>query len=136
MLFSKFKTALMTSVLTWLFSIGLTIVGGILYKLCGGDGKISVAIGASFLMIIYLIPVILIVGIPISVASDELTCESNHRKLFSYFVHIGIGLMLFFFVFPSSYLSPWLLIIIFSASLFWKFDEKAKMKLEKYSLDC
>ncbi|MBN8207899.1 hypothetical protein JI666_03960 [Bacillus sp. NTK071] len=139
MLFSKLKTTMVTSILTWLFSIVLITLGGIIYKLSGGDGKISVAIGGSFLMIIYLIPAILIGGIPISVTADQLTAESNHRKLHSYIVHNGLGILLFLLVFSNSisinplvYLlstSPWLLIVIISASLFWKIDEVAKLRI-------
>ncbi|MYL65469.1 hypothetical protein GLW07_19095 [Bacillus hwajinpoensis] len=145
MLFCKLKTALITSILTWLFCIGLITVGGIIYKLMGGEGEISVAIGGSFLMIIYLIPAIIIIGIPISVAADQLTSESNHRKFYSYIVHNGVGIFLFLLVFSNSkivntldYListSPWLLIVVTSASLFWRFDEKAKLKSMQFSVN-
>ncbi|MFK3959938.1 hypothetical protein [Guptibacillus hwajinpoensis] len=143
MLFSKIKTALITSLITWIFGIVLTTVGGLIYLLSGGEGDISVAIGGAFLMIIYLLPFLLVVGIPISVASDELTRESSRRKRYAYIIHVGLGIMLFSFIFPISKVvtdfgsvistSPWLLTVIFTASVFWKFDEKAKGKLARSS---
>ncbi|MYL63450.1 hypothetical protein GLW07_08800 [Bacillus hwajinpoensis] len=145
MLFSKLKTALITSILTWLFCIVLMTVGGIIYKLSGGNGGISVAIGGSFLMILYLIPAIIIIGIPISAAADQLTAGSNHRKFYSYIVHNGVGILLFLFVFSNSKLvntldylistGPWLLVVIVSASLFWNFDEKEKLKSMRFSIN-
>lgn len=143
MLLSKFKTALLTALITWVFGIVLTTVGSLIYLLSGGDGYISVAIGGAFLMIVYLIPFLLVVGIPISVASDEFTRESNHRKRYAYIFHVGLGIMLFSFIFPITKVvsdlgafistSPWLLTVIVTASVFWKFDEKAKGKLSRSS---
>lgn len=143
MLFSKFKTALLTALITWVFGIVFTTVGGLIYLLSGGDADISVAISGAFLMIIYLLPFLLVVGIAISIASDELTRESNRRKRYAYIIHVGLGIMLFSFIFPITkvvtdlgyFIStlPWLLTVVFTASVFWKLDEKAKGKLARTS---
>lgn len=139
MLLSKFKTALLTSILTWLFCVVLMPIVGIFLKVSGRVEDISVAIGGSFLLIIYIVPVIILIGIPISVAADQLTKESSYRKMYAFLIHNGLGVLLFYFVFSNEinsitfdYIisaSPWLIIVITSASLFWKFDEKAKSRL-------
>ncbi|MBN8209855.1 hypothetical protein JI666_13950 [Bacillus sp. NTK071] len=140
MLKRKVKTALLTSLFSWVSIIILGVIIGVIYKISGGADKISPAIGSLFLIIILIVPIVLVVGIPISMLSDTLTknTRSKYRRLYSLSIHVGSGLLLHVFVFPISYqpnilsyllnYSFYLGIIVIISSIFWIIDEMRKNK--------